>query len=52
MIWDDEEAPRCFFVVGPDAQSTLRLSLDREDIQMLIEAFEQVVEDLPTESIH
>lgn len=47
LLWDNEDFPRCFLVIGPEAGSTLRLSLGAEDIQMLIEALRQVVEDLP-----
>jgi len=47
LLWDNEDFPRCFIVVGPKARSTLRLSLEAEDIRMFIEALRQVVEDLP-----
>jgi hypothetical protein len=46
LVWDNENFPRCFLVIGPKARSTFRLSLDAEDIQMLAQALEQVVEDL------
>lgn len=46
FIGDDEDFPRCFLVVGPKAKSTLRLSLDGDDLRMLTEALNQVVEDL------
>jgi hypothetical protein len=44
---DNEDFPRCFLVVGSQARSTFRVSLHVEDIQSLIEAFEQVVADIP-----
>jgi hypothetical protein len=47
LIWDNEDFPRCFLVIGPRARATLRLSLEAEDIQMLLEALRQVVQDLP-----
>jgi hypothetical protein len=50
LVWDNEDFPRCFIVIGPQAQSTLRLSLDAEDIQMLTDALRQVAEDLPHSS--
>jgi hypothetical protein len=46
LMWDNEEFPRCFLVVGPKARSTLRLDLDKEDVQMMIEALDQVLKDL------
>jgi hypothetical protein len=49
LIWDDEDPLRCFLVIGPSALSTLRLTLDGEDIRSLLAALEQVVEDLPPE---
>jgi hypothetical protein len=50
LLWDNEDFPRCFLVVGPRARSTMRLSLDQDDIAMLVEALEQVVEGLPRTS--
>jgi hypothetical protein len=44
--WDDETPDRCFLIVGPRARSVLRLTFQRDDISMLIEALTQVVEDL------
>ena len=35
FVWDDEEAARCFLVVGPQGVCSLRLSLDGEDVRML-----------------
>jgi hypothetical protein len=48
LVWDNEDVPRCFIVVGPRARSTLRLTLDEEDIRMWIKALKQVVDELPT----
>src|SRR5438067_1519342 len=42
LVWDNEDFLRCFILVGPKARSTLRLSLEAEDIPMLIEALQQV----------
>jgi hypothetical protein len=47
LQWDNEDFPRCFLIVGPNARAVLRVSLFSEDIAMLAEALEQVVEDLP-----
>ncbi len=47
LLWDNEDFPRCFLVVGPRARATLRLSFEAEDIRMLIEALRNVVKDLP-----
>ncbi len=50
LLRDNEDFPRCFLVVGPRAQSTLRLSLGTDDMQMLAEALRQVVEGVPQTS--
>ena len=47
LVWDNEDFPRCFLIVGPHPRSTLRVVLNGEDIQMLIEALREVVQDLP-----
>src|SRR5262249_49837243 len=47
LLWDNENFPKCFIIVGPKARSTRRLSMEAEDIQALREAVEQVVKDLP-----
>jgi hypothetical protein len=47
LMWDNEDFPRCFLIIGPRARSTLRVSLEGEDIEMFIEALQQVVKDLP-----
>ncbi len=49
LVWDNEGFSRCFLVIGPKAASVLRLCLDAEDVQMLIEALNQVMEDMPSE---
>jgi hypothetical protein len=48
LIWDDEDFARCFLVVGPQARSTMRVSLYGEDIDQLIQALEQAVEGIPS----
>jgi hypothetical protein len=47
LVWDDEDFPRCFVVIGTGANGTVRLSLHEEDIKMLLEAFRRAGEDLP-----
>jgi hypothetical protein len=47
LIWDHESPPRCFIAIGPEARSVLRISLEVEDIEMMIEALRQAAEDLP-----
>jgi hypothetical protein len=47
LVWDNEDFQRCFLVVGARGLSTLRLSLEAEEIPMLIEALSQVVAELP-----
>jgi len=47
LEWDNEPPPRCFLVIGPRARSTMRLSLDGEDVRMLRDALRQVAADLP-----
>lgn len=46
LVWDNEDFARCFLIVGAKARSTLRLSLESKDIQMLTEALQQVVKGL------
>ncbi|HYT94650.1 MAG TPA: hypothetical protein VEL76_38395 [Gemmataceae bacterium] len=48
LIWDDEFDDRCFLVVGARSRSTMRVTLAGDDIPMLMEAFRQVREDLPS----
>jgi hypothetical protein len=47
LMWDNEDFPRCFIVVGPQAQATLRVSLEEEDIRQVLDAFRQIAEELP-----
>jgi hypothetical protein len=47
LLRDNEDIKRFFLVLGPTAQTALRLSLDAEDIQALIEALRQVLAGLP-----
>jgi myo-inositol catabolism protein IolC len=46
LVWDTEDFIRCFLVIGPKAKSTLRFSFQEEDIKMLVEALQEVSEDL------
>ncbi|MBL8798133.1 MAG: hypothetical protein JNM56_29820 [Planctomycetia bacterium] len=46
LVWDDEPPNRCFVVIQT-GKSALRLTLQPEDVEMLKEAFQQVVADLP-----
>jgi hypothetical protein len=46
LVWDDEDFIRCFLVVGEQNVTTLRLSLDGDDVRMLAEALKQAAEDL------
>jgi hypothetical protein len=50
ILRDDESPPRCFLVVGSDAVSAMRLTLHRDDIEMLLKALHQVAEQLPGEA--
>jgi hypothetical protein len=47
LLRDNEDFPRCFLVIGAKARSTLRLSLEADDMKMLCEALQQVLDDLP-----
>lgn len=48
LVWDNEDFPRCFIAIRPNARSTLlHLSLGAEDIQMFGEALDQIVKDIP-----
>ncbi len=51
LRWDDETPNRCFLVIGSggNRKCILFLILWPEDIEMLKEAFQQVVADLPEE---
>jgi hypothetical protein len=50
LVWDNEEFKRCFLIVGPRANSTMRLSLSGEDVEMLSKAFQEVVNELALDS--
>jgi len=50
LMQDDESPPRCFLVVGSDATSAMRLTLLRDDVEMLLQALHQVAEQLPDEA--
>lgn len=48
LRWDDEEGfRRCFLIIGQTAHSTMHLNLYDADIDMIVEALRQVVDDLP-----
>lgn len=47
LHWDNEDGGRCFLIVGPQARSTLRMTLTADDTRCLAEALDQVVDDLP-----
>jgi hypothetical protein len=46
LVWDTEDFIRCFLVIGPRAKSTFRFSFQEEDIKMLVEALQEVVQDI------
>jgi hypothetical protein len=50
LIWDNESPPKCFIVIGLEARSTLRITLETEDVGMMVEALRQAIEDLPPTS--
>lgn len=50
LHWDDEYSDRCFLIVGPQAQSTLRVSLSTRDTHSIAAALEQIVDDLPPDA--
>jgi hypothetical protein len=47
IIQDDEFATRWFIIVKGKADAVVRLTLDAADVEMLVGALQQVVEDLP-----
>jgi hypothetical protein len=49
LMWDDEDFDRCFIIVGPSSNSSIRLSLIGGDIKKLIGAFQKVVGQLPAD---
>ncbi len=50
LIWDNEDFIRCFLVVGPRANSTMRLTLSGDEIEMLAKAFEKIANELPLDA--
>jgi hypothetical protein len=50
LIADDELPARCFVVIGPEAKSTMRLTLQREDVEMILNALRQLAADLPRDA--
>ena len=46
LVWDNEDVLRCFIVAGSESQSALRLTLDENDVRMLLQSLRQVAEDL------
>src|SRR5260221_4985138 len=47
LFWDHEEDQRCFLIVTPKPQWTMRVTLSIQDTVMLADALEQILEDLP-----
>jgi hypothetical protein len=52
LHWDNEDFPRCFLIVGPMANSCVRVTLLAEDIAALVASLEQVLEDLTDEPVN
>jgi len=50
LLWDNEDVPRCFILVDPEGVGAIRLSIQRDDIEMLLEALHQVATDLSDET--
>jgi len=46
LVRDNEYADRYFFIIGPSANTTIRIGLVGEDIGLVMKAFRQVREDL------
>ncbi len=47
IIQDDEFATRWFIIIKGKADAVVRLALDAADVEMLVDALKQVLEDLP-----
>src|SRR5438045_2974230 len=47
IIQDDEFATRRFIIINGKREAVMRFTLDAADVEMLVEAFRQVMEDLP-----
>jgi hypothetical protein len=46
IIQDDEFATRWFIIIDGEADAVVRFTLDAADVEMLVEALRQVMEDL------
>ena len=46
LMWDDEDFLRCFLVVGAQAQSCARITLFKDDVEMLRDALVQLKRDM------
>jgi hypothetical protein len=51
LLWDDEYRDRCFLVLGASNRPGVRLSLDAQQVAMLLEALRQVREDLAAQQL-
>src|SRR5947209_13488772 len=47
IIQDDEFATRWFLIINGKADAVVRFTLDAADVEMLVKALRQVMEDLP-----
>jgi hypothetical protein len=47
VIQDDEFSTRWFIIIKGKADAVVRLTLDAADVEMFVDALEQVMEDLP-----
>jgi hypothetical protein len=50
LLWDNEDFKRCFLLIGSKARSTVRFTLEEDDLKQIIEALGQVVSELPQAS--
>ena len=50
LLWDNEGVPRCFILIQPKGPDTIRLGLQRDDLECILEALRQVADDLPGET--
>ena len=46
IIQDDEFATRWFIIINGQADAVVRFTLDAADVEMLVEALRQVIDDL------
>jgi hypothetical protein len=51
LIQDDEYPDRCFLVIGPEAQATVRVTVAGNGLHDLTECFRQVVEELRSDGL-